>query len=266
MALLNTLNMNTHSIISKTDVNHPVFLLRSLHNTEIVRFAIFTIFDCYIQFKGNRPAIRKINFKSLYPASVRHLASNPAVPHDAIGLYVSIRSLTHSLKTNLFGSDRNADFNDDAYQNTAEDINADIWEEARAFTQKVAEQQSSQNPFPPDMVVGEHLYRLFPGHFKRMISTSPVSQKQKSVDMGISNRGACRFFERNGAEERKFELTETYYGVPMNSASMVFVHYLVSVHGKLCLTMTVDDNIVNEQETQIYKDCITEVLQTIDLD
>ena len=188
------------------------------------------------------------------------------MPQDAIGVYICLRSLTHSLKTNQFGSERIVDSNENDCQNATEDINADFWEEARAFTQKVAVQQRNQNPFPADMVVREHFYRLFPGDFKRMFSTTPTSKKQQFLDMGVSNRGAFSFLERNGSRDRKFELTETYYGVTTtHSAPYVFTHFFVSVRGKLCLTTTVDSNIVNEEETQIYSDCIKEVLQTIDL-
>ena len=80
----------------------------------------------------------------------------------------------------------------------------------------------------------------------------------------MSNRGACDFLAK--PETRKFELTETFYGVGGQTMPVCFSHYVVSVRGKFCWTVAHnDDDIITKEDGSIYADCIRRVLDGIDL-
>ena len=60
-------------------------------------------------------------------------------------------------------------------------------------------------------------------------------------------------------------MTETFYGVGTQAVPVCFLHFVVSVRGKLCWTIVHNDDVITGEDGRIYADCIREVLDGIDL-
>ena len=84
-------------------------------------------------------------------------------------------------------------------------------------------------------------------------------------DAVLSNRGPCNFLVKADGKKRRFELTETFYGVGDQAGNVCFHNFLVSVRDKFCWSVTHRTDVISPKEGLIYANCIREVLASIDL-
>ena len=84
------------------------------------------------------------------------------------------------------------------------------------------------------------------------------------LDAILSNRGAYEIPAQTGADERRFRLTGTHYGVNFKCGLACFMNFLVSIGGKLCWTVVHRADTISKEEGYVYANCIKEILSEID--
>ena len=189
---------------------------------------------------------------------LRQFVTDSPLPHSTIGCFASgANPFQHSVNVRPF--EWEGDVDDDHHLQTVDRF----WDVARALTSKITETVKREKVVPDDLLLLEHTYRLFPRQIRQTLASIDLENAKEYLDFGFSNRGACGFMNKKDGRKRKFELTETYYGCSAQFGTAFFLHFIVSVRGKLCWSMTYRDDVVTSAEAQVYARCIERVLNEI---
>ena len=196
---------------------------------------------------GGKPAenAAPLTFVSDYPVSARPMAVNPLPPEGAIFMYVYCRTVARTVPAVI--------------------SDAEFWEESRRVSEITVNHRQEADP------IGNYLQRfwtessLFPGEWRRRFYGVTPAEAMEDMEFLMSNRGACSFLVKNGAQMRQFEMTEMFVGCGDLTLTVVFDQFLTTVRGKLCWSITYNEAVISEEECQIYIDCIQEMLNGVNL-